>query len=122
VAVPTSRTRIFEMSEAYWTRTHQDAAWMRQRGESLLSAFMLPPLQVVAAAVNFCTLCLLNKYLFALPFENLDAIRYSEKLIRDFKKRSGFNAPSPAPAEPQTARRIDREMDHESIAMTASKS
>ena len=118
------KARIFEMSEAYWTRTHQDAAWMRQRGEQLLSSFMLPPLQIVAAAVNFCTLCLLNKHLFSLPFENLDAIKYSEKLIRDFKKRSGFHAPAPASSDTgaQRARRLEPELDTESVTATAGRS
>lgn len=108
------RARLFELSEAYWTRSHQDAAWMRERGNSLLSSFMLPPLQVVAATVNFCTLCLLNKHLFSLPFESLNAIGYSEKLIRDFKARSGFHAPATAA---HTARRHDSELDPESVTM-----
>jgi hypothetical protein len=112
------RARIFEMSETFWTRTHQDAAWMRQRTDSLLSSFILPPLQIVAAAINFCTLCLLNKHLFSLPFENLSAIQYSEKLIRDFKKRSGFHAPSPAAPIGPRMRRLDPEMDPESITVT----
>jgi hypothetical protein len=115
-------TRFFELSEALWTRTHQDSAWMRERGDALLASFMLPPLQVVAAAVNFCTLCLLNKHLFSLPFENLSAIRYSEKLIRDFKARSGFHAPSPAHPSGHAARRHDAELDPDSMTITAGRS
>lgn len=88
---------------------------MRQRGESLLASFMLPPLQVVAASINFCTLCLLSKHLFSLPFENLNAIRYSEKLIRDFKKRSGFHSPSPSSHDER--RRYDPELDREAITV-----
>ena len=107
--------RLFEMSEAYWAWTHKESSWMRQRGESLLAAFMLPPLQVVAASINFCTLCLLSKHLFSLPFENLNAIRYSEKLIRDFKKRSGFHSPSPSSHDER--RRYDPELDREAITV-----
>lgn len=115
------RPRLFEMTEAFWTRTHQDAAWMRQRSESLLSSFMLPPLQVIAAAINFCTLCLLNRHLFALPFESLESIGYSEKLIRDFKKRSGFQASSTSSSSSrlQKARRLDPDADPESAAAPA---
>src|SRR5207344_2568406 len=104
-SVAPPRARIFEISDAYWTRMHQDAAWIRQRGDSLLSSFILPPLQVVAAAINFCTLALLSKHLFSLPFENLNAIRYSETMMREFKKRSGFHAPSPNAARSHEARR-----------------
>jgi len=121
-AVAPPRARIFEISEAYWARMHQDAAWIRQRGESLLSSFMVPPLQVVAAAINFCTLALLSKHLFSLPFDNLNAIRYSEALIRDFKKRSGFHAPSPTAARGHEARRLDPDMDPDAATLTASRS
>jgi hypothetical protein len=116
------RVRLMEMTEAYWTRTQKDTAWMRQRGDALLSSFMLPPLQVVAAAVNFCTLCLLNKHLFSLPFENLDAMKYSEKLIRDFKKRSGFHAPSPGNTRGSRAKRFEPEMDRKSLTVPVGES
>jgi len=92
--VPTPRLRILELSDAYWARTKDESAFIRTRGDQLLGSFMLPPLQVVACAVNFCTLCLLNKHLFSLPFASIESIEYSEKLIRDFKKRSGFTTPS----------------------------
>jgi len=121
-AVAPPRARIFEISNAYWTRMHQDSAWIRQRGESLLSSFMLPPLQVVAAAINFCTLSLLSKHLFSLPFENLDAIRYSETQIRDFKKRSGFHAPAPTAKRGHDARHLDPDMDPDSVPVTAGRS
>jgi hypothetical protein len=113
------RARLFEMSESYWTRTHQDAAWMRQRADSLLSSFMLPPLQVVAAAINFCTLCLLNKHLFSLPFQNLGAIQYSEKQIRDFRKRSGFYAPSPNAPGGNKHNRLEPDLERESMTVTS---
>lgn len=95
---PTPRMRLLEVSEAYWSRMKDETNWIKARGEMLLASFLLPPLQIVASGINFCTLCLLNKHLFSLPFKNLDSIRYSEKLIRDFKKRSGFYAPTPQAA------------------------
>ncbi len=121
-AVAPPRARIFEISDAYWTRMHQDAAWIRQRGDSLLSSFILPPLQVVAAAINFCTLALLSKHLFSLPFENLNAIRYSETMMREFKKRSGFHAPSPSATRGHEARRHEPDLDAEAVTLTAGRS
>jgi hypothetical protein len=117
-AIPVQRTRMFEMSDAFWTRTQQDDAWMRQRADSLLSSLMLPPLQIVAAAINFCTLALLNKHLFSLPFENMSAINYSEKQVRDFRKRSGFQT-QPAGNGAQKGRRLDPEME-DSLTATVS--
>jgi len=112
----TPRMRLLEVSEAYWSRTKDESAFIKKRGEELLASFMLPPLQIVAAAVNFCTLCLLNKHLFSLPFENLESIRYSEKLIRDFKKRSGFHAPSPAPERESRTARSDADSAIEQVS------
>ncbi|MCK5618529.1 MAG: hypothetical protein KAJ17_03975, partial [Candidatus Krumholzibacteria bacterium] len=43
---------------------------------------------VIAAALNFCTLCVINQHLFSLPFENLEAIKYSEDLIKNIKRHS----------------------------------
>ena len=118
-AVPIQRTRMFEMSDAFWTRTQQDSAWMRQRADALLSSLMLPPLQIVAAAINFCTLALLNKHLFSLPFENLSAINYAEKQVRDFRKRSGFHT-QPTGNGAQKARRLEHDADSEALAATVS--
>jgi hypothetical protein len=112
--MPAPRARMLEMTEAFWTRTAEESAWMRERGNSLLAAFMLPPLQIVAAAINFCTLCLLNKHLFALPFTSLDSIRYSEEQIRDLKARSGFQGAPGSRAAARSSRRSD-ELEPESI-------
>ena len=38
------------------------------KGEDVLASFMLPPLQVVAAGINFLTLLFIGKHLFDLPF------------------------------------------------------
>lgn len=59
----------------------KDTAWVEEKGQVLLSSFMLPPLQVVAAAINFCTLLVSGSYLFELPFNTLDDIKTSKKLI-----------------------------------------
>ena len=34
----------------------EDMAWIQKAGDDLLASFILPPLQVIAAAINFCTL------------------------------------------------------------------
>jgi hypothetical protein len=52
--------------------------------------------------------------LFSLPFENLSATRYSEKQIRDSKKRSGFHSPTPS-SNNDERRRYDPELDRETL-------
>ena len=105
------RVKLMETLDSYWARLKRESEWLRGRTEGVLAAIMLPPLQVVASALNFCTLCLLGKHLFALPFENLDAIKYSEKLMRDFKKRSGFDSAAAEKREKREKRARSRRGD-----------
>ncbi|RMF65843.1 MAG: hypothetical protein D6743_07355 [Calditrichaeota bacterium] len=53
-----------------------NADWVQKEGEALLASFVLPPLQVVAAAINFCTLLLSGTHLFDLPVTQLDAVKF----------------------------------------------
>jgi hypothetical protein len=82
------KARVLVVSDEYWRRIKKESVWVKAQGEELLSALLLPPLQVVAAGLNFCTLCVINQHLFSLPFESLEAIKYSEDLIKGLKNRS----------------------------------
>lgn len=57
--------------------------WARAKGEDLLGAFILPPLQVVAGALNFCTLLLAKQHLFKLPFRHVNELRAVPTLIQN---------------------------------------
>jgi hypothetical protein len=94
-----AKQRVMVVSDEYWRRMKKESVWVKTQGEELLAALLLPPLQVVAAGLNFCTLCVINHHLFRLPFESLEAIKYSEDLINDLKRRSDAaeaNRPIPA--------------------------
>lgn len=82
------KARVLLVSDRYWQRIKHESKWVKSQGEELLSALLLPPLQVIAAGLNFCTLCVINQHLFSLPFENLEAIKYSEDLIKNIKRHS----------------------------------
>lgn len=66
----------------------KDADWVQEKGEELLAAFMLPPLQVIAGAINFLTLLVSSTHLFDLPFKSMDDIKESNVLIETLSKRS----------------------------------
>lgn len=57
--------------------------WVRSKGEDLLGAFILPPLQVVAGAINFCTLLIAKQHLFKLPFRHVNELRAVPTLIQN---------------------------------------
>ncbi len=82
------KPRVLAVSDEYWRRLKKESGWVKAQGEELLSALLLPPLQVVAAGLNFCTLCVINQHLFRLPFDSLEAIKYSEDLIKGLKHRA----------------------------------
>lgn len=72
-----------------------DIEWVEEKGEKLLASFMLPPLQVVAAAINFCTLLVSGSHLFDLPFKNLQDIKESKILVDSVSKKVEKAAPKP---------------------------
>jgi hypothetical protein len=76
-----ARVRFTAFSEEFVGRVKADIDWTRAKGDELLSAVMLPPLQVIAAAVNFCILLVSGKHLFQLPFTSLGSIMSSAAIL-----------------------------------------
>jgi hypothetical protein len=62
-------------SDSFTARLRQEFDWVGAEGERLIDAFLVPPMQVVAAALNFVTLLVANRHLFDLPLQS----------VRDFK-------------------------------------
>lgn len=60
--------------------------WVHETGDEMLSTFILPPLQVVAATVNFCTLLINGTHLFSLPFESFQDLANAEELFARVRK------------------------------------
>lgn len=73
---------IFDTDE-YMAGIKANIDWVQEKGDGLIAAFMLPPLQLIAAGINFCTLLVANKHLFELPLENLDHLKQAGGLIPD---------------------------------------
>jgi hypothetical protein len=82
-----ARGPFFEISGAFWDKIRSETEWGRNTGEQLLASFMLPPLQVVAASINFCTLLIITTHLFPLPFKDISTIKYSEQLINTLSQK-----------------------------------
>ncbi len=80
----------FPMSSAIIDRLKKETDWVRQTGEMVLGAFILPPLQVVAAAINFCTVLFTARHLFDLPFQTMADLKDARALLQsmDTKKTS----------------------------------
>ena len=81
-----------EFSSDFMKKIKADTAWIEEKGEEVLGAFILPPLQVLAAAINFFTLLISSSHLFELPFKKVSDIMDSKVLLEA------------APAKPKTTR------------------
>lgn len=77
-----------DFSNGFMASLKKDAEWVQDKGQELLAAFMLPPLQVIAATVNFLTLLVSGVHLFDLPFKSMDDIKPSNVLIETLSEKS----------------------------------
>ncbi len=83
----TTKSRLLGVSSEFVNRIKEETHWIQLKGEELLASFILPPLQVIAAAINFGTLLLSSNHLFDLPFTNLRSIKNSKDLIDNISRR-----------------------------------
>lgn len=60
------------LSTNFMNKIKEDMTWIQKAGDDLLASFILPPLQVIAAAINFCTLLVSSTHLFELPIKSMD--------------------------------------------------
>ena len=75
----------------------KDVDWVQEKGDLLLASFILPPLQVIAVAINFCTLLVTGSHLFNTPFKQLDDIRDSSEMLKAAaEKRANLKPATPA--------------------------
>ncbi|MEZ4741184.1 MAG: hypothetical protein R3B45_01855 [Bdellovibrionota bacterium] len=62
-----------------------DMEWLSQKGDEIIGSFILPPLQIVAASINFCTLLISANHLFELPFKSFKNLLMAQELIKKSK-------------------------------------
>lgn len=60
----------------------KEADWIREYGDQLLSSFLLPPLNIVACAINFLSILINSQHLFELPFRSLTDLKGGRELLK----------------------------------------
>ena len=93
------KSRLVSISPEFVDRIKYEMGWMRAKGEEILADLMLPPLQVVAAGLNFCTLLLSSNHLFELPFKSMSAVTDTKTLMRNIHQKEQ----PPTAAQPTAA-------------------
>ncbi len=66
---------------SFFKAIKNETEWAKQRGEEIISSIMLPPLQIIAATINFAILLITSKHLFELPFNSFADITSSKSII-----------------------------------------
>jgi len=76
------KSRLASVSPEFIERIKSEMDWIKTKLENLLAALTLPPLQVIAASLNFCTLLLNGNHLFQLPFKSMASVTDTGTLLR----------------------------------------
>jgi hypothetical protein len=71
------------LAEGFTGQLRKEFAWVGAEGERLLDAFLVPPMQVVAAALNFITLLVGNRHLLELPLHTVRDFKDSRSLVAE---------------------------------------
>ncbi|HVZ79231.1 MAG TPA: hypothetical protein VHE12_00365 [bacterium] len=96
----------FAYTTAFYYSVKSDMDYLREKGDELLGAFLLPPMQVVSATVNFFILLIMSRHLFDLPFKSFRDIMRSRELLQAkpeiARKRSGKAKAAPLSVVPDS--------------------
>ncbi len=91
----------FAYTHSFFFQIKTDMEFVREKGDELLGAFILPPLQVVSATVNFFVLLIASRHLFDMPFKSFKDVMRSKELLeakpvaRNHKDRRNHREPRP---------------------------
>jgi hypothetical protein len=76
--------QIFDTDD-YMENIKENIDWVQEKGDELIQAFMLPPLQLMASAINFCTLLVANQHMFELPLTDMESLKYAGNFMQTEK-------------------------------------
>lgn len=69
-------------------RIQSEMKWAQEQGEAILNAWVLPPLNVLAGAINFCTVLFSGKHLFQIPFASVRELKDARQLLKEMDAQS----------------------------------
>jgi hypothetical protein len=93
--------RVF--SENYTGQLRKEFAWVGAEGERLLDAFLVPPMQVVAAALNFVTMLVMNRHLLDLPLQSVRDFKDARSVITGARPRGPARVVQQDDSQPREA-------------------
>ena len=82
-----TKAALLSITLGFIDQIKKEMSDLQKRGDDVLSAFVIPPLQIVAACVNFATLLLSNQHLFELPFKSVEQVMSSKVVLHSVSKK-----------------------------------
>src|SRR5437867_5078603 len=70
-------------SESFAGQLRSEFQWVGAEGERLLESFFVPPMQVVAAALNFVTRLVSNRHSVDLPLQKVEDFKVARLLVAE---------------------------------------
>ena len=98
----------FAYTVGFYYHLKTDMKFIQEKGDELLGAFVLPPLQVLSAVLNFFTLLVTGHHLFSIPFKSFRDVMHSKDMIQNGngrKDRKEAKRPKPAAAPLEAVKR-----------------
>jgi len=90
-----SKIHLFSGFSRFLDTLLHNADLIQIKGEEILNAFILPPLQIIASIINFCTLLVIGKHLFDLPFKDAADFIDSSMLFYSIQEKEKPVHPEP---------------------------
>lgn len=78
-----SQNPLLLFSQGFLDQIRNEFTWVADEGERLVSAFLVPPMQVVAAALNFVTLLVANRHFLDLPLQSIKDFKDARALAHE---------------------------------------
>ena len=82
-AAGATRPQFRLFSDSFTGQLKREFEWVNAEGERLLNALLVPPMQLVAAALNFVTLLVANRHLLDLPLQRVQDFKDARALVAE---------------------------------------
>lgn len=96
------KTEYLSATSGLMTQLKKESRWMEQKGVDFLTAFLLPPLQIAAAVINFIILLFASRHMFELPLKKLSDLQAPHTLVEAVSKEKPAKSRKPAAKGPAT--------------------
>jgi hypothetical protein len=100
-AQPSQDTAYSKYSATYMEGLRKDMDWLNSRSLEMLGALILPPMQLVAACLNFLLLLISGKNPIRLPLKDLSELAESARLLHPAPRKNGISSENPQAPRPK---------------------